>query len=47
MIPGEAIATSKKQKIRYKLQTPYISDKDIMRVIDYVSGNYENKVSKN
>ena len=33
--PGEAIATSKKQKVKYKLQTPYISDEDIMRVINY------------
>lgn len=36
--PGEAFATSKKQRIKYKLQTPYISDTDIMRVIEYYSG---------
>lgn len=34
-VPGEAVAISKKQKIKYKLQTPYISDEDIMRVIKY------------
>lgn len=33
--PGEALATSKKQRIKYKLQTPYISDEDIIRVINY------------
>lgn len=34
-VPGEAIVTSKKQRLRYKIQTPYISDEDIMRVINY------------
>ena len=38
--PGEAIATSKKQRIKYKLQTPYISDEDIMRVIKFFKKDY-------
>ena len=42
--PGIAIATSKKQKLKYKLQTPYISDTDIMRVVDYYSS--KNSVEK-
>ncbi len=39
--PGEAIASSKNQNIRIKLQTPYISTEDILTIVNYLK--FKNK----